>query len=270
MNFKRIDKNHTPLHDIKMFLFRVVLILLIQFWIGNTAFASNQLVGIDDETIVYSGAGFNYRPLYILKSEASVAVSKGLVKNKDASFYKVLVVFPDGRRAIGYIAQTANVRLKTDKMDDDDFTSYSELGLSKNSISTTGAYFRGASYLISIGLQRYRSPGFYTKYYVGEWIAQNNSGHHVGLELGNDALISKQVSGFVAYAGGLFIPGKDDAIFLGSKANGLNYLLRGVVGLKFNQSGGVSFSIGGTQAAIFNPNNSFVSFGAQASLEVGL
>ncbi len=253
-----------------MFLFRFAIILLLPILIFNPAQAGNQLVGIDDETIVYSGAGFNYRPLYILKAEATIAVSKGLVKGKDANFFKVLVVYSDGRRAIGYIAQTANVRLKTDKVDDDDFTSYSELSLSKNSVSVTGSYFRGANYLITVGLQSYRSPGFYTKYYLGEWISQDSSGHHLGLELGNDALISKQVSGFVAYAGGLFVPGKSDSLFLGSKSNGLNYLLRGVVGLKFNQSGGVTFSIGGTQAVLFNQNNSLVAFGAQASLEVGL
>ncbi len=253
-----------------MRLLSLLFVFSLCFTFLQSANAANQLVGIDDETTVYSGAGFNYRPLYILKAEAAIAVSKNLIKSKDAIFYKVLVVFPDGRRAIGYIAQTANVRLKTDKMDDDDFSSYSELGLSKNSISTTGSYYRGKDYLITLGLQRYRSPGFYTKYYLGEWITQNSSGHHLGLELGNDALISKQVSGFVAYAGGLFIPAKNDAIFLGSRASGINYLLRGVVGLKFNQSGGVSFSVGGTQSVIFNQNNSYVTFGAQVSLEVGL
>ncbi len=257
-----------------MFLFRffilVVLTILLGILTGNRALAANQLIGIDDETIVYSGAGFNYRPLYILKAEASIAVAKVLIKTKEASFYKVLVVYPDGRRAIGYIAQTANVRLKTDRMDDDDFASYSELGLSKNSISTAGSFFRGSNYLITIGLQRYRSPGFYTKYYVGEWITQTSAGHHLGIELGNDALISKQLSGFVSYAGGLFIPSANNAIFVGSKTNAPNYLLHGVVGLKFNQSGGVSFSFGGSQAVVFNQNNSFVTFGAQVSLEVGL
>ena len=278
MNFKHVDKNHASLHDIKMILFRFAIIftcgilfsLLISLFTSSRALAANQLIGIDDETIVYSGAGFNYRPLYILKAEAAISVAKVLIKTKDANFYKVLVVFPDGRRAIGYIAQTANVRLKTDRMDDDDFASYSELGLSKNSISTTGSFFRGSNYLITIGLQKYRNPGFYTKYYVGEWITQDNSGHHIGVELGNDALISKQISGFVSYAGGLFLPAKDNAIFIGSKTNAPNYLLHGVVGLKFNQSGGVSFSFGGSQAVVFNQNNSFVTFGAQVSLEVGL
>ena len=270
MNFKHVDKNHASLHDIKMPFFRFAIICLLSILFFGQAKAANQLIGIDDETIVYSGAGFSYRPIYILKAEGSVAVAKGLVHTKEANFYKVLVVFPDGRRAIGYIAQTANVRVKTDRMDDDDFSNYSELGLSKNSISTTGSYFKGPNYLLTVGYLRYLSPGFYTKYYVGEWIAEKASGHHAGIELGNDALLSHQLSGFVSYAGGLFLPSKDDDIFIGSKSTNLNYLLRGVVGLKFNQSGGVSFSLGATQAVVFNQNNSYVTFGAQASLEVGL
>jgi hypothetical protein len=269
MKFKRVDKNQAPLHDIKMRLLFIIL-MAGSICICELATASTQLIGVDDETIVYSGPSYNYRPLYILKAESSVGVAKELFKTKEGIFFKVVVVFTDGRRAIGYIPQTANVRLKTDLMDDDDFTKYSELGLAKSSISTALSYYRGDSYMLMLGYQRYKLPGFYTKYYLGEWIAQTSSGHHLGFELGNDALISKQVSGFVAYAGGLLFPTKDDAIFLGSKTGGLNYVLRGVAGLKFNESGGISFSLGGTQTVLFNPNNSYVSFGAQASIEVGI
>ena len=294
MKFNQIDKNHTSLHDIKMrHLFKSVHYFWLQFWfhfrvhlrlkcitsliglvglisLPQRAVAATQLIGLDDETLVYSGPSYNYRLVYVLKAETSLALAKDLVKTKDGIFYKVLVIFKDGRRAIGYIPQSANVRIKTDAMDDEDFTKYSELGLSKNSISTAFSYYRGDSYMVTLGYQKYRLPGFYTKYYFGEWIAQTSSGHHLGFELGNDALLSKQVSGFIAYAGGLLFPAKDDAVFLGSKTAGLNYLLRGAVGLKFNQSGGLAFSLGATQSVLFNPNNSYVSFGAQASIEVGI
>lgn len=269
MKFKCVDKNQASLHDIKMRLLNIIM-LISSFWIFESASASTQLIGMDDETIVYSGPSFNYRPIYILKLEASVSVAKELFKTKEGTFFKVIVDFKDGRRAIGYIPQAANVRLKTDLMDDDDFTKYSELGLARSSISTAFSYYRGDSYMVMLGYQRYKLPGFYTKYYLGEWINQTSSGHHLGFELGNDALITKQVSGFVAYAGGFLFPTKDDAIFVGSKTSSLNYVLRGVAGLKFNESGGISFSLGGTQTVLFNPNNSYVSFGAQASIEVGI
>ena len=103
---------------------------------------------------------------------------------------------------------------------------------------------------------------------VGQWITPLTSGNYGGGEIGNDALLAGPVSGFVSYGLGIFMPSSAGAIFDGSTS--YNVMMNAAVGLRYNLEGFASFAIGGTQAVIYNSNNSLVATGVQASIEVGL
>lgn len=252
-------------------MLRLCLIFII-FTLNNItkSHANSQLIATDDDVVVYSGPSFKYRPLYLLKNEQSLESSDQAIKTSDAYYYKVIVIMPDQRRIIGYVPSDSPIRVRKDSIDEEDFSKYSELSLSKHSISMAFSYLKSDEYMVHLGWQNYLTPGFYIKYYGSEYMTQKSSGHHLGVEFGNDALLSNKLSAFVSYGGGIFMPNANDAIFIGSQTKSLNFLLRGAAGLRLNQSQNISFSIGPTQLVIFNANNSLVSFGAQLSLEVGI
>ncbi len=231
---------------------------------------SNEMIGVGSDTPVYPRPNSRYRPIFILKTDKSLKVSPKIVKSDPINFFKVLLYRPNGKSIIGYVAETANVRIKTDTVDDDDFVNYSEQALSSRSISSSLGFYRGSNYLATLGYQYYLSPGFYMKFYVGEWFSPTGGGDHFGGELGNDTLISRQISLIFALGLGTLLPAQNDGVFLASQSNGVNYLLRGIVGVKWNGGGRVSFGLEGVQTVLFNSNNSLVTFGGQLSIEVGI
>ncbi len=245
-------------------------VILIFSFAAVSAKAASQMIGVGSDTPVYPRPSLRYRPIFDLKVDHSIRVSDKIVKTDELNYYKVLLFYPNGKRVIGYVPETANVKIKTDKMDDDDFENYSELALSSSSISSSLGYFRGSNYMVTLGYQHYISPGFYLKYYFGEWFSPNGGGDHFGLEMGNDTLVSRQISLLYAFSFGPILPAQDNGIFLASQANGMNYLLRGLLGIRLNQGGRVSFGLAGVESVLFNNNSSFTTFGGQLSLEVGI
>lgn len=222
----------------------------------------------EDDIRVYSGPGERFRVLAVLPGKTEIKASNTIVTSSAGRFYRVLVKLGEKQRAIGFIPVNAQIRIGGEDQDEDELSKYGAVALVSRAVQITFSSFRDKQSFYSLGYMHYLSPGFYVKGVVGQWITPVASGNMLGGEIGNDALLAGAVSGFVSYGLGLFMPSAPDAIFAGSTK--MNVMMNAAVGLRYNLEGFASFALAGTQAVIYNANNSLVSTGVQASLEVGL
>ncbi len=228
------------------------------------------LITLRDGILVYSAPGMNYRPLAILPEKAVLLASSRVTKGKQGDFYKVLVVLSPKQRAVGYIPTTAEVRLNSsvETVDSEDIEKFGPIALVSQAVQGSYSRFINSEYEWSIGYMKYVSPGFYLKGLAGQFVTLDSSGTLAGFEIGNDALLFKNVSAQLSYSAGFFIPGQAGGVFVGSKS--LNGFAQGVVAVRYNLRGIASASLGGTQLVLLNANNSFVTYGANVTLEIGL
>jgi hypothetical protein len=222
----------------------------------------------EDEIQVYSGPGERFRVLAILPNKTEIKASNQIVTSSAGRFYRVVVKLGENQRAIGFIPISAQMRVGGEDQDEDELSKYGSVALISRAVQITFGTYRDKQSFYSIGYMRYLSPGFYVKGTVGQWINPVTNGNMFGGEIGNDALLVGSVSGFVSYGLGVFMPSSAGSIFEGS--TNYNVMMNAAVGLRYNFEGFASIAIAGTQAAIYNANNSLVSTGVQASLEVGL
>lgn len=238
------------------------------------ASAKASLLTLSDGVIVYSGAGTFYRPIAVLPAKTEMMSSTKVVRSRDGQFYRVLVKLSEKRTAIGFIPTTAEVRYSKDDRDEDELEKYGDVALINRAVQVTFASLRDKHYMWTVGYMDYFGPGFYMKYFAGQYLAPsegatgNMTSTVGGAEIGNDALLFNSVSGYVAYGLGVFAPASKDDIFAGSTR--LNAMMQGSVGLRLNFDGFASLSAGGTQTVFFNQNNSYVTHGWMLTLEVGL
>ena len=190
------------------------------------------------------------------------------VVSKYGSFYRVLVKISDAKTVIGYVSAKADIRKVDDSLAEDDLEKYGDAALVSRAVQLSYSALRDRTSMITAGYMHYLSPGFYVKGYVGQFITPLTSATVAGGELGNDALLIGHVSGLVSYSAGLFSPSSAGTIFDGSAS--LNALMQASFGLRYNVSGIASLSAAATQGVFFNANNSYVTSGLTATLEVGL
>ena len=229
-------------------------------------FAAQTLITVEPETTVYTGPGTYYRPLLILPARTEIRASDQPKRGRDQTFYRVLVEMPDGKKSTGYILSTENLIKKSDSTPLN-LDEYSELSLAKDLISISAALMKSNNKLFLVGYQKFMAPGFYVKGFMGQWRQESNEAFVAGVEIGNDALIYKRLSYFISLGTGVLSPNSQGAIFTGSTK--YNALIDGTTGFRYNMSG-AAIGLGYLQAAAFNPNNSLLSGGLLATLEVAL
>lgn len=222
----------------------------------------------EDDIQVYSGPGERFRVLAILPNKTEIKASAAIVTSSAGRFYRVVVKLGENIKAIGFIPVSASMRIGGEDQDEDELSKYGAVALISRAVQITFGSYKDKQSFYTLGYMRYLSPGFYVKGTIGQWINPVTNGNMFGGEIGNDALLVGAVSGFVSYGLGVFMPSAAGAIFDGS--SNYNVMMNAAVGLRYNLQGFASIAIAGTQAAIYNPNNSLVSTGVQASLEVGL
>lgn len=241
---------------------------LITFLAVGSAQAAMTLTTNEDDVQVYSGPGERFRVLAVLPNKTELRASSQITTSGAGRFYRVVVKLGEKQRAIGFIPVNAPIRLGGEDLDEDELSKYGAVALINRAVQITFSSLRDKQSLYTVGYMHYFSPGFYAKGALGQWIAPTATGSFAGGEIGNDSLLAGPVSGFVSYGLGLFSPSANDAIFIGSTK--LNIMMNATVGIRYNLEGFASIAVGGQQAVIYNANNSIVSTGIQASLEVGL
>jgi hypothetical protein len=248
--------------------FSTGLFFLIAILATLQANAAMTLMTIEDDIQVYSGPGERFRVLATLANKTEIKASNSIVTSQAGRFYRVVVKLGENQRAIGFIPVNAQIRVGGEDQDEDELSKYGAVSLISKAIQITFASYRDKQSAYSVGYMHYLSPGFYVKGNVGQWITPFTSGNFGGAEIGNDALLAGPVSGFVSYNLGIFMPSAANGIFDGSTA--YNMMMNASLGIRYNLEGFASFAIAGTQAVIYNQNNSYVATGVQVSLEVGL
>lgn len=250
------------------FVLSLVLSLIVIPFIAPKAQAAMTLTTNEDNVTVYSGPGERFRVLAVLPIKTELKASSQITTSGAGRFYRVVVKLGEKQRAIGYIPINAPIRLGGEDLDEDELSKYGSVALINRAVQITFSSLRDKQSLYTLGYMHYFSPGFYAKGSVGQWLTPTDTGSFAGGEIGNDSLLAGSVSGFVSYGLGLFSPSANDAIFVGSTK--LNVIMNATVGIRYNLEGFASIAVGGQQTVIYNANNSLVSTGIQASLEVGL
>ena len=236
--------------------------------IGSTALAAVKLLTVDPDVLVYSGPGEQYRVLAVLPAKSELKAATEVVSSKAGRFYRVVVRLSEKQKAIGFIPVNANVRTGEIDQDEEDLTKYGAVALFSRAFQVSYANLRNSQKQLAVGYMQYLSPGFYVKGFAGQWSALDASGLTVGGEIGNDALLVGALSGFVSYGMGIFSPASAGSAFSGSSK--YNILMNASFGLRYNIQGFASIALAATQIGFYNQNNSLVSDGIQASIEVGL
>ncbi len=254
---------------LKKIIFRAAALAV--FIVGckpSAALAALTLSTTAPDVPVYSGPGERFRVLAVLPLNTEIKASNEIVSSEAGRFYRVLVKLGEKQRAIGFIPANGPIKVGGEDEDEDDLSKYGAVALISKAAQVTFSSFRDQQSLWTVGYMHYLSPGFYTKGFFGQWVTPIANGSVVGGEIGNDSLLVGSVSGFVTYGLGVFSPGADNTIFSGSSK--LNVFMNATLGIRYNIEGFASIAIAGAQAAMYNQNNSLVSTGIQASLEVGL
>lgn len=234
------------------------------------AYGKETLFTFGERVTIFTGPGKFYRPLIVLPPGRELQTSKSTIKNKHGEFFRVLVRLSNKKKAIGYIPVDAEVRLKTDNDIAEDIESFREYPLAERSIQFSNSQFKTQRSLATLGFLRYLGPGFYLKGFGGVFLSPGNTSPVVGGEFGNDALLHRNLSGFTSLALGVFLKPELGALFEGNKKDFSNLLIQTAIGIRYNFSNIASVSVGGTQAALFSPNNSLVTFGGLITIEWGL
>lgn len=245
----------------------VAMGLVITFF-GSSGSAAMKLLTVEPGVTVYTGPGEHYRILKVLPDRSELSAAEEITSSRSGRFYRVVVRFDEKQKAIGFIPVNAPVRVGELDQDEDDLTKYGAVALFSKAFQATFGSYRDSQSMWTIGYLQYLSPGFYLKGFGGQWATPLTSAFIGGGEIGNDALLFGVVSGFVSYGMGAFSPASEGAIFAGSSK--LNVFMNATVGARYNIDGFASLAIAGSQVVFYNQNNSLVSTGLQASLEVGL
>jgi hypothetical protein len=244
----------------------VFIMFFISFLVPQFAEAKTKIIVLEDGTKAYSGPGSFYRPLAVLKGKTELIAANATVRTRDGEFFRVVIKLSEKKNAIGFVNVTQARPLGS--LDADDLEKYGEVALVNKGLQVSYAQLRDQVTFWSFGYMHYLSPGFYVKGYAGQIHAPNAAGGVFAGELGNDALLIGRLSGVVSYAAGIFNPEQSGTFFDGSSA--FNGFVQASVGLRYNMGGLASVSAAATQAALFNANNSYVTYGGLLSLEVGL
>ncbi len=265
------------LHHARFILFVLLLNLFLDFLLAlmiavPVASAKDKLVVYGDNVTVYTGPGKMYRPLTIFRSEAEVEVQYApeTIKSGTDEFYKVIVRLSTKKKAIGYISVDEQVRKKSDAESADDFDSFDEFPRAQRAYQISYSHLKTQRSIATLGYVQYIGPGFYLKEFAGAFRTTKHTIPLFGLEFGNDGVLHKNLSGFISYGAGLLWRPKDDAVFPGNKDDFSNLLVQGALGARLNFGSSASIALGGTQAVLFSSNNSLVTWGLIAIVEVGL
>lgn len=259
----------TTIQVLKTTIFKAAVFAIV--FVGcnpSIAMAALTLSTTAPDVPVYSGPGERFRVIAVLPLNTEIKAANEIVSSEAGRFYRVLVKLGEKQRAIGFIPANGPIKVGGEDEDEDDLSKYGAVALISKAAQVTFSTFRDQQSLWTVGYMHYLSPGFYTKGFVGQWVTPIANGSVIGGEIGNDSLLVGSVSGFVSYGLGVFSPGADNTIFAGSSK--LNVFMNATLGIRYNIEGFASIAIAGAQAAMYNQNNSLISTGIQASLEVGL
>ncbi|MBL7687550.1 MAG: hypothetical protein JNJ49_05905 [Bdellovibrionaceae bacterium] len=256
-------------HSLRFFC-RVATLFVALGTVGfsSSSEAAMKLLTVEPNVTVYSGPGEHYRILMVLPDKAELSASEEITSSRSGRFYRVVVRYDEKQKAIGFIPVNAPVRVGELEQDEDDLTKYGAVALFSKAFQATFGGYRDAQSMWTLGYLHYLSPGFYVKGFGGQWSTAVTTAFVAGGEIGNDALLVGAMSGFVSYGMGLFSPSGEGAVFAGSSK--YNILMNATLGIRYNIDGFASLALAGSQIAFYNQNNSLVSTGLQASLEVGL
>lgn len=244
------------------------MITLTLFLFPRPAQAKSVIVTLAKGVVVYSGPGIFYRPLAVLPANSELRASSKIVNTKDGRFYRVLVNLSEKKKVVGYIPQNPAVRYFKESLDEEDLEKFGDVALIHHAVQASFSMFRDQHQLWTLGYMNYLKPGFYVKGFAGHYSTAAHNAFTAGGEVGNDALLIGPVSGLVSYAAGVFAPNEAGTIFEASSS--VNAMVQAAVGARYNIRGVAAVSAAATQAVFFNANNSFVTFGLNLTLEVGL
>lgn len=251
------------------FVFSAIFACALVTTLGiESAHAAMTLTTGEEGIQVYSGPGERFRVLAVLPIKTEIKAANQIVTSSAGRFYRVLIKLGENQRAIGFIPVNTQMRVGGEDQDEDELSKYGAVALISRAAQVTFSALKDRNNFYSVGYMHYLSPGFYIKGTAGQLTSTGSSGNVFGGEIGNDSLLAGSVSGFVSYGLGLFMPNAADSFFAGS--TNLNVMMNATIGIRYNLEGFASFAVGGQQIAIYNQNNSFVTTGVIASLEVGL
>jgi hypothetical protein len=253
-----------------LFYFAVLILFSLTETPMAWASSATRLTTGDALVTVYSGPGFRFRPIVAITKKTELVASSRIYQGKDGEFYKVLVVFKNGRKQIGYVSVLAPVDLSINsnaKAGDDDIDTYKDLALAESAMQVGFHTLKNTKVFWTLGYLKYPAPSFYIKGLVGQLLSETASSLMVGGEVGTDHFLSNTVSIYTSLASGSLIVPREDLVFEGSK--NFNMFLQGGTGFRFNAEF-AAVSLGALQAVLFNQNNSFISWGLGMTLEVGL
>ena len=252
-------------------LAKYFVLLGFLFLFSNSAKAGVRLTVTGDDVIIFSGPSIRYRPLLnAAKGEYFPVSPRRVLGNKNGGeFYKVLVNIRGGDKRIGYISVDDPVQIEgaTDAASED-VDSYQTMALAKSAAQFSFGGLKDSDYEVAVGYLRYSAPNFYYKYFVGQLITPITGNFIGGVEIGLDHLLAGHWSVYGLVNTGFVLPATSNAIFLGSSS--LAEELQSGFGFRYSAGEFAAVSLGVIQAAFFSNNNSLLSTGYWATLEVGL
>jgi len=224
-----------------------------------------------DEVVIYSGPNNRYRPLAnAAKGESFPVSQRRVLGTKGGSeFYKVLVTIRGGDRRIGYISADDPVQIEgTTEAATDDVDSYQTIALARSAVQFSFGGLKDSNYEVAIAYIKYPAPNFYYKYFVGQLITPITGNFLGGIEIGLDHTLAGHWSIYGLVNTGVALPASANAVFPGSSS--LAAQLQSGFGFRYSVGEFAAVSLGIDQATIFSNNNSLLSTGYLATLEVGL
>jgi len=159
-------------------------IFLVQLLFLNTADAAagSRLTTGDAAVTVYSGPGFRYRPILTITKKTELPASSRIYQGKDGDFYKVLITYKTGRRAVGYINVNSEVDLNINDRTAEDIEAYKDLGLAESAMQVGFHTIKNSKVFWTLGYQKYPAPSFYLKALIGQLLSETASSLLAGAE----------------------------------------------------------------------------------------
>lgn len=234
--------------------------------LGSASPTNANLILQEDNVPAYSGPGFSFRPLLLLKKGTKLSVNPQIVQTKEGDFYRVLLVFKSGRKRIGYISVARKTTLENTSQAEE-LESYLDLELADTALQINMNYMRSDRLYWTLGYMKYPAPSFYLKAMAGQYFSQTSASPLVGGEIGTDHFITNVISLYTSFGLGIVAAPQDNELYEGSTA--LNLFSHAGTGIRYNANlAAVVLGIG--QNAVFNGNNSELAWAINLGLEVGL
>ena len=233
----------------------------------STAWAGSQII-LNDDVIIYSGPNLRYRPLDYGHKGQTFPVSRRQAQSAEGQeFFKVLIRKKGVPDRVGYVPVDAPVEVELSQ-DETDVETYDSFAQAEKSLQVGFHILKDSVFLWTVGYLQYVTDSLYLKALTGQLLNKETGSLIFGGELGTDQHIVGRFSLYTLFAIGAFFLPKKEAVFEGSRS--VDFFVQGGAGLRYSADENAAIMFGLTQAALYSPENSFLSPGLSIALEVGL